>query len=91
MYKKKKKNLKGEKITFWKVKKVQKSLSITFEKVIKSLFHFRLPKAKVKGEKCFFFAFLCMVPYGKFFLLPVLNRASNKMKKAQWGFSFTKS
>jgi len=36
-------------------------------------------------------SFDCTGTVGKFFLLPVLNRASNKMKKAQWGFSFTKS
>ncbi len=29
--------------------------------------------------------------FGKIFLLWVLYRASSKMKKAQWGFSFTKS
>jgi len=28
---------------------------------------------------------------GKFFLLPVLNRAFSKIKSAQWGFSFKKS
>ena len=64
----KKKILKSEKITFWKVKKVQKSpsitFSITFEKVIKSPFHFQLSLSLTEGEserwKVFFFAFLCM-------------------------------
>ncbi len=31
------------------------------------------------------------MPYGKFFSLPVLNRACSKMKSAQLGFSFKKS
>ncbi len=60
-----KKILKGEKITFWKVKKVQKSpsitFSITFEKVIKSPFHFQLSLSLTEGEnerwKVFFFRF----------------------------------
>ena len=54
MYKKMKKKLESEKITLWKVKKVQKSLSntflITFEKVIKSLFHFHLSLSLAEGE-----------------------------------------
>jgi len=54
MYKKIKKKLESEKITFRKVKKVQKSLSntffITFEKVINSLFHFHLSLSLTEGE-----------------------------------------